>query len=1421
MRRRFVARERIAGPQATGKAIQVEPPPELSRAVESSPLKKSVPWVMGAAMLGIFGFMFISGQLTNPLYLVFMGVMIYGVIERRSGGGSGDEMSTDEVNSERMEYLRYLSDKRKMFWDGAAKQRAASLWSHPDPQKLEFVPGTRRQWERSSSDPDYLHVRIGRDAIKPLSKVAVVKKIDSELDLEPITKTAFHQFRTITTAVPDCPITISLGAYSLIRLYSDAELFASILRAWMGQLVCLHSPSDVAVAVCSADLEQRWGLWLKWCQHATDPVERDAVGPSRYMADSLDELRPLVASLMANRATISDTAGAVDAAANHRAHRHAVIIIDDPDLEIEGVRAWSRLAGVSVIVRRAGVPQPPDRPGAREAVLRAEPDTTTRPASPGAQPGTAVASSATHDGEDFDAQVWLQQWNGTGWKTLCINADTLGRWPARRIGLGLAHWEVGVSVRAGTAEAATASLLGLLGIENAAALDVEALWAQRRLPVGTGAPVNLGPVLRVPLGLAPDGSPVWLDFKDEAEGGNGPHGLMVGMTGSGKSKMLVSTIFSVLVTHSPDEVQFLLGDFKGEAEFDQFSGFPHVLAIISNMADKQALVYRFGELMLGFMEQRETHLREYGKKFRGAGFASVYDYNQARATSEGGWLPALPYLLVIMDEFSLLLKDHPELVDVFDTVCRKGRSLHINFLFASQTLDAGVIKQIPDNTNYSIGLKVASQQISSQVIGRVDAFHIEGGPHFKGTGFFLPTNGAEPKRFRSFLLPARYDPPVTTTRQVIAATPRPYRFTAATIAAPPDQVIETRQQAPTVLSGPPRSLVLTVGEQLAAAVTEKSAVWAPPLDDPIPLNAILAEAANINSADHRGDTPAAPWWPLGKVDRPRLLRHDLLTYRSDADNNMLLVGSDPEELSAAVQTFILSGASRYPASRVGFYVLAYGGAALHAMRELPHLGAVGGKDRRELSDRIFTELTAVAQTRRRAFAAHDVVSLDQYRSRRADNEHGLNDGWPVDIWVVVDGFEPFRKDGATLISPTNPRIADLVKFTQDNIGIHVVITTSSVFQLADLTSRLTTKYEFTLADATQSIRTADVRKIRGTTKPQDLIPRDQPLRAINSVGETIRFAHGRIDDTASIDGLDAAITHTTATIAATHTANPVRKPRMLPTLVTPDMLHNSAYGGECFPIGIGGPTLQPVVIDFEHHPLLVVYGDDKHGKTGLLRHLIGEITARRSGPEQLMCAVCDPKRALGTPTVSLLVKGMRAEDISDYYETGVEEIVQRVAQLGVVLAERKPPADIGANATSFADQQSWVYDGARIYVLIDETDAVPKQSSNADGSFNSNTWQPLLAHITRAHNLGLRVIVTRRAQGAFADESAGPTTLIGALTHAGATRILLGSRANDKVGGIPFEPDLIPGRGYMIAASSIDDGYIQLAPTPPAMLTPR
>jgi type VII secretion protein EccCa len=636
----------------------IDPPPELPRTVEVGAIRKALPWVVGVVIIGVIVMMVVTGfRQANPMYLMFMGVMAVTMVTATVSQGGGDaEMSTSEVNSERAEYLRYLSATAARIRAAAATQLISAQWSHPEPGVLETHIGSPRMWERGSADPDYLQIRVGLDEVK-LASTVKVKPVESELDLEPVAKTALQHMRAVQQSIPHCPKAVDLAGLGLIAVYGERGLFSAAMRAWICQLVCWHTPNDTAVAVVSGNLESGLG-WTKWLPH-TESQDIDGAGPARYLGGSLRDVDAMLAPLLQDRAKIVDEKGNVDASSVSKSHKHVLLVIDDPDAPAQLVKRIAGRDGVTVIAYRDGAG--PDRdyaPHGRELLLSMD-----------RGQGTGAAR--------------MRSWRDFRWQPFCCEPDLMDAAVSAHLARLMSKWDAAPTGGQNAESAAVQGALALLGIANAANLDVAGLWAERPLEEQ----------LRVPLGLKPDGAPLWIDLKDEADGGNGPHGLMIGMTGSGKSTLLKALVFGLLVQHSPDVVQVFLGDFKNEAGFDAFAGYPHTVAVVSNMEEKKSLVERFGETLYGLMDQRGRIFHETGNQVQGAAFESLREYNEARRTAAGAHLPPMPTMFIIVDEFSLMLADHRDMAEVFDVVTRKGRSLGMFFLFASQTLDEGVIKK--------------------------------------------------------------------------------------------------------------------------------------------------------------------------------------------------------------------------------------------------------------------------------------------------------------------------------------------------------------------------------------------------------------------------------------------------------------------------------------------------------------------------------------------------------------------------------------------------------------------------------------------------------------------------------------------------------------------------------------------------------
>ncbi len=1298
----FEARRRLAPPSTRKGTITIEAPPELPRVIPPSLLRRALPVVIVMLIVGMIVAMVATGmRVISPQTLFFPFVLLLAATALYRG--TGNKMRTEEVDAERADYLRYLSVVRDNIRTQAAGQRAAAQWSHPDPTALATVPGSRRQWERDPHDADFLVVRAGRHTV-PLATALRVKDTADEIDLEPVAHSALRSLLDTQRTVRDVPTGIDLTKVSRITVLGEADEVRAALRAWIAQAVTWHDPTVLGVALATRDLESRDWSWLKWLPHVDIPGELDGVGPARYLSTNPDDLASLLGPALEDRPAF--TGEPADAL------RHLLIVVDDTDYDVNASTLAVGRAGVTVVHCSATPPHREQYSDPEKPILR-------------------IARGA------------IERWQTGGWQPYIDGADQLGADEAAHLARQLSRWDSNPT-HTGLRSAATrgATFTTLLGIPDASQLDVPTLWAPRRRD----------DELRVPIGVTGTGEPLMFDLKDEAEGGMGPHGLMIGMTGSGKSQTLMSILLSLLTTHSADRLIVIYADFKGEAGADSFRNFPQVVAVISNMAEKKSLAERFADTLRGEVARRETLLREAGRQVQGSAFNSVTEYENAIAA--GHDLPPIPTLFVVADEFTLMLADHPEYAELFDYVARKGRSFRIHILFASQTLDVGKIKDIDKNTSYRIGLKVASASVSRQIIGVEDAYHIESGKEHKGMGFLVPAPGAAPVKFRSTYVDGIYDPPQTAKALVVQSVPEPKLFTAGVVE--PDQG--------TVISGgeddeptrPPRKLIATIGDQLARYGPRAPQLWLPPLDEPIPLTAVLARAG----------VPQRQWrWPLGEIDKPFEMRRDPLVFDATSSaGNMVIHGGPKSGKSTALQTFILSAASLHSPRDVTFYCLDYGGGQLRALQDLAHVGSVASALEPERIRRTFGELEQLLLSRQRREVFRD--------------KHGSapDDGFG-EVFLVIDNLYAFGRDNTDQFNTRNPLLAKVTEFVNVGLayGIHVIITTPSWLEVPlAMRDGLGLRLELKLHDA----RDSNVRVVGALRRPADAVPHDQPGRGLTMAAEHFLFAAPELDEVAAINARHPGVS-----------APPVR---LLPANLAPDAVGALYRGPEQVVIGQREEDLAPVVLDFTENPLLMVFGDNKSGKTTLLRHIIRTIR-EHSSADQVAFTVLDRR-------LHLVDEPLFPDN---EYTANVDRIIPAMLGLSSLIESRRPPVGLSA-----AELSRWTYQGHTHYVIIDDVDQVPDSPAMSGPYIGQRPWTPLIGQLSQAGDLGLRVIVTARATGSGHALMTNP--LLRRFNDLQATTLMLAGNPQDsgKIRGQRF--GRLPAGRAILLGDSDSPTYVQL-----------
>jgi DNA segregation ATPase FtsK/SpoIIIE, S-DNA-T family len=227
-------------------------------------------------------------------------------------------------------------------------------------------------------------------------------------------------------------------------------------------------------------------------------------------------------------------------------------------------------------------------------------------------------------------------------------------------------------------------------------------------------------LLRVPVGVTAARDPVVLDLKEAAENGVGPHGLVVGATGSGKSELLRTIVAGLAATHPPDQLAFVLVDFKGGAAFADLATLPQVAGLITNLQTDLSMVDRALAALQGELARRQRLLHLAGNQ------PDLRAYTARRAADPR--LEPLPSLLIVVDEFGELLAVRPEFLDLFGAIGRVGRSLGMHLLLASQRLDEGRLRGLESHLRYRICLRTFSAPDSTAVLGVPDAYHLPAAP---------------------------------------------------------------------------------------------------------------------------------------------------------------------------------------------------------------------------------------------------------------------------------------------------------------------------------------------------------------------------------------------------------------------------------------------------------------------------------------------------------------------------------------------------------------------------------------------------------------------------------------------------------------------------------------------------------------------
>ncbi|WP_211192779.1 type VII secretion protein EccCa [Actinoplanes sp. TBRC 11911] len=1227
--------------------INLQEPPVLPE-VQPAGMRQAMTVLPMLLMSGVMTMMFVSrsgGRLIwvmLGLTVVAMGGMLVGQV---AFGGADRKQ---KLGGDRRDYLRYLAQNRKRVRQHVSGQREASAWQHPDPESLWSLAMTTRRWERRPTHPDFLEVRAGTGEQRLAVRITPLQTKPIE-DLEPLAAKSLRRFIRAYTTIEDQPVALFLPGFAQIRFSGDKERTRAMARALVAQVVTMHAPEEVQIALCVAsDGIEAW-QWAKWLPHLQHQTAQDAAGPLRLAGATIEELERLFGD---------------DFAARPKYESGATPSQDEPFVLV--IRDGGRLGNGARMATT----------GYRNAVLLDLDDATP----------SATKGVLTLHVEGDDLFMLRRDRVGNEERTRLARPDRLSAVRANAIGRILSPYRLGIVTESVDSLKSNFDLGTMLEIPDLQRLDLAALWAPR----------GVNERLRVPIGVDADGNQVELDIKESALGGMGPHGMLIGATGSGKSELLRTLVLALATTHSSETLNFILVDFKGGATFLGLDQLPHTSAVITNLADEAALVGRMEAALRGEMVRRQELLRQAG------GYSSLLDYENARR--QGAPLDALPTLFVVVDEFSELLAAHRDFMDLFVTIGRLGRSLGVHLLLASQRVDDGRIGQLESHLSYRIGLRTFSAMESRSVIGVPDAYELPPAP---GNGY-LRTDVSTLIRFKAGYVSAAFqDKTVRVRQEIVQQQVVPFRLDYIETRLPQSPEPEPLPEPDETASG--RSVLATVAAQLVDQGPAAHQVWLPPLGASPSLDQLLPALVpdpdlGLSAIEWPGNGQLVA--PVGFVDKPyEQLRDLLLVDLSGVGGHVGIAGGPRSGKSTLLRTLITSLALTHSPRQVQFYCLDFGGGTLGALADLPHVGSVAGRLDTDRVSRTVAEVTALISQRERRFAALGVDSMATYRQRRANGE--ITDDPYGDVFLVVDGWFTLRQEFEAFEDAIRAIAAQGLNF-----GVHLLMTAARWSEVHHaMRDQIGTRLELRLGDSVDSV--VDIRL--AATVPQ-LAGRGLTTDKLHFLAALPRI-DGISDPSSLADGV-RALAMMVADFWPGEPAPPVRTlPAVLPASALPE-----PTGDLRIALGLDEAAMQPVWHDFADLPHLTVLGDNESGKTSLLQYIARSVMSRYT-PAEARIMLVDYRRQLFDTVPPEYRLG---------YSVSADSTKETVSDAIAGLAPRMPGADVSPEQLRRRD---W-WTGPRLFVLVDDYDLI------AGGD---NPLLPLMPYLSHGADIGFHCILTRGA----------------------------------------------------------------------------
>jgi S-DNA-T family DNA segregation ATPase FtsK/SpoIIIE len=1071
-------------------------------------LKLIVPPVV---MLGVtIGTALLHG---NPMMVLATGMSALVTLVLSVGGYVRDRRRQEgERAAHAAAYRAHLVERSVRIHHAADRQRQGALYHYPDSRTLTALAAQHspRVFEKSRVHDDFLRYRLGLGTVAASTTVedGDRERVTTPTELQALARDLADGSRVLE----QMPISADLMS-GPVGYVGPRRLVVEQLQLLVDQIAFFHSYHDVQLVVVSPEAERDDWSWVRWYRHSSlqDMNLRGLVHDQRSRDQVMSSLNQILTS---RRNALDDLRGGRSTVFTP----HYVVMVLDETLVMdhavmELLRDDPHDLGCSVVVV--------------EETMSSLSDSVT----------TVI------DIRDRDTGVLVLERGELVSTPFRPDHHPVGfdreRLP-RTIG-ALNHLQ---DLRSSIPE--SVSFLELFGVERVEQLGVAERWA------GSSPRRTLG----VPLGLRGAGDVVKLDLHEKA---HGPHGLVAGTTGSGKSEIIQSYILSLAVNFHPHDVAFLLIDYKGGGMANLFADLPHLLGTITNLDGAQsmrALVSINAELKRRqrvFSEHDVNHINQYQK-----------------LVENGAAAEPMPHLFLVSDEFAELKAEQPEFMDELISTARIGRSLGIHLILATQKPSGVVNDQIWSNSRFKLALKVADRSDSMEIIKTPDAAEIT----LPGRAYLQVGNNEIYELFQSAWSGADYAPGAEDDHQEDHAIYAINDLGQYEILNPDlsglDGAAEVGQ-APTELE----AVVAEVRQAaLDAAVTPLPRPWLPPLPERI----VVTDLRDVDP-ERAWAEPKHPLRPVvGRVDLPSRQTQGTLTLDVSKDGHLVVYGSPGYGKSTFLQTLVMDLARSHSPEHLHAYLLDFGTNGLLPLRGLPHVADTVTADDAQKCQKLVVRIESEIRRRKQLLSGYAVASLEMY-------ERASGDVLPH-VLLAVDGFDGLKG------TPDEDAVTGLLSTVARDgagLGIHLALSAGRSTSLrGSLSANIKTQIALRLNDDSEA------RGIVGrTTFEIDDVPGRGLVRLEQpEVFQVAMPARG--DDTLGV------IEALRAEIGRMDTRATGGRPEPIP--VIPDSLDLADLVGRpeseqlvvsgSIPVGLDFESVRPVGLDLRRHRQALVVADD-------------------------------------------------------------------------------------------------------------------------------------------------------------------------------------------------------------------------------------